>query len=308
MQERDYIEIEPPLIVGTPGLETHIQALQVQIDLPESPRQQAFLHTSPEFALKKILACGIDRVFSLGKVFRNAETTSRHNIEFTMLEWYRRGASDIEMMDETEALVRRVIRRLLGQPRLPSGTDLEPPFQRLSLRETFFNLGIDFDRLALGDAASFARAARDWGVRVPQDEAFDDIFHRVFIEKIEPLAGAVFVYDYPLELGCLARRHPQRPRYAQRFELFIDGLELCNGFAELTDPIEQRARFEAELKMRAQRGLAQYSIDEKFLTALPHMGEAAGNALGFDRLVMLALGAHSIADVIAIPTPSFFTK
>jgi lysyl-tRNA synthetase class 2 len=304
--ERGYLEIEPPALLPTTGLEIHISSLETSVRVPASLASGAtvarpgYLHTSPEYALKKLLACGYDRVFSVCKVFRDGEVSERHNVEFTMCEWYQVGADAEQLMQETEALVRALAARV------PTPPVLEAPFRRLSFRDAFLELGIDFDRIGEHDAAAFRDAAARV-VRVSPDDAFDDVFHRVCLEKIDPtLKGAVFVHDYPVELAVLSRRNPARQRYAERFELFVDGLELCNGFSELTDPVEQRARFVAEQDERRRRGLPVYALDEAFLTALSALPRCAGNALGLDRLVMLLSGAQSIDEVMAFSSRRLF--
>ncbi len=299
LETLDYIDVEPPGLVPACGLEIHIRALEVALtsapnELPGGRLDGlAYLHTSPEFAMKKLLASGYDRIYSLGKVWRAGEVSARHNHEFTLLEWYRAGFSAAQLMDETEALVKTVL-------------DRPERFARLRVADLFrTQAGIDFDALPIGDANAFALAATNAGVRVPEAEAWDDIFERVFLEKIT-LPGAVFIHDYPVELAVLARRSPSTPRYAERFELFVDGLELCNGFAELTDPFEQRERFIAEQAERRRRGLAVYPLDEDFLAALATLPEAAGNAIGVDRLIMLALGAKSIDEIMTFAAPRLF--
>lgn len=293
--ERAYIEVEPPALLPTSGLEIHISSLETSVRT-----QKAYLHTSPEYALKKIVACGFDRVFSACKVFRDGEVSERHNVEFTMIEWYQTGVDADALMAETEALVRACAALVPAPPQV-----LAAPFRRLSFREAFAALGIDFDAIAENDVAAFRAAAARAGVRTTDDDAFDDVFHRVCLEKIRT-EGAVFVHDYPVELAVLARRNPARPRYAERFELFVDELELCNGFSELTDPVEQRARFVAEQEERRRRGFPVYALDEAFLSALTALPRCAGNALGFDRLVMLLLGAKTIDEVLAFSTRRLF--
>jgi lysyl-tRNA synthetase class 2 len=304
--ERDYLEIEPPTLLPTTGLEIHISSLVSSVSAAtlqsKGERQKAYLHTSPELAMKKLVASGYDRIFAVCKVFRDGEVSERHNVEFTMLEWYRAHAHAEELMQETEALVRTLANTVAGAPRV-----LQQPFRRVSFREAFMALGINFDAIAEGDVQAFARAAERAGVRTANDDAFDDVFHRVCLEKIDPtLTGAVFVHDYPVELAVLARRNPARPRYAERFELFVDGLELCNGFGELTDATEQRSRFVAEQQERARRGLPVYPLDEPFLTALSTMPTCAGNALGVDRLVMLLLNERTIDAVLPFSTRRLF--
>jgi len=285
---RDYVEIEPPILVPAPGLEPNIAAVQAQVC-----GKRAYLHTSPEFAMKKLVAQGCERIYAMGRVFRDGEVSERHEPEFTMLEWYRVGADAASLMAETAELVSSVLGPL--------------SFERVSFADRFAELGIDFEQIAVGDTQAFAAAATRTGVRCADDDAFDDVFHRVCIEKIDDtLPRACFVTDYPVEQAVLAKKSSARPRFADRFEMFVDGLELCNGFAELTDPVEQRRRFIADQGERARRKLPVYPLDEAFLQAMATMPECAGNALGIDRLVMLALGEKDIAQVNAFSFRGLF--
>lgn len=288
-------------------MELHIAALEVEVRWNRQKRR-AYLHTSPEFAMKKMLGAGFDQLFTVTRVFRNDEVTERHNIEFSMLEFYEAGMDVVGMMDTTEALLRHCAvgfaLKELG------GVALELPFRRARVADLLReHAQIDLDLVAVGDAGAFADAARRAGIVVPQDEPFDDVFNRVYLEKIEAhLRGPIFIYDYPIELAVLARRNPLNPRYAERFELFVGDLELCNGFGELTDPVEQRARLVEEQQLRIARGLPGYPIDEGFLRALQTMPACAGNAVGVDRLVMVMTGAKNIAEISAFSSSSLFTS
>jgi lysyl-tRNA synthetase class 2 len=280
-EERGFLEVETPLVVPSPGLDLHLDALPVQTRAGER-----YLITSPEYQMKRLLAGGLERIFQIAKCFRNDELGERHQPEFSMLEWYRAFAGVEEVMCDTEELVARLARALSGRPILHSArgaVDVTPPWPRLSVREAFQRYcGLELDE-------------------VVHDE---ERFYRLLVEQIEPRLcelGAVFLYDYPASMASLARKKPADPRVAERFEAYVGGIELCNGFGELTDAAEQRARLLADQRARAARGLPVYPLDERFLDALAQgMPPSAGNALGLDRLWMLALGAAHIEDVIAI--------
>lgn len=282
-RERGFVEVETPLAVPSPGLDLHLSAVRV-----EASRDERYLITSPEYQMKRLLAGGLERVVQIGKCFRQGEVGARHQPEFTMLEWYRAWASVEDVMHDTEELVASIAspsgsaKRLL---RTAGGdVDVTPPWPRLTVREAF-------ERFAGVDALELER-----------DES---AFYRVLIDHVEPALstlGAVFLCEYPASMASLARQKPGNPRVAERFEAYVAGVELCNGFGELTDPIEQRARLERDQAARAAQGLPVYPIDERFMAALEEgIPPSGGNALGLDRLIMLALGAEHIEDVIAIP-------
>jgi lysyl-tRNA synthetase class 2 len=278
---RGFLEIETPLLVPSPGLDVHLDALSV------STRQGTrYLVTSPEYQMKRLLAGGLERIYQLGKCFRNDEVGTRHQPEFTMLEWYR-GFADVDaVMADTEQLVAELASAHSGAPVLHSAwgeVDVTPPWQRLTMREAF----------ARFCDVSMEEALRD-----------EELFFRKLVDQIEPrLAelGAVFLCEWPASLASLARRKPDDPSVAERFEAYVAGIELCNGFGELTDAHEQRARFLVDQTVRAERGLPVYPIDERFLSALAQgIPPSGGNALGVDRLLMLLLGAEHIEEVLAL--------
>ncbi|WP_104980499.1 EF-P lysine aminoacylase EpmA [Sorangium cellulosum] len=286
--ERGFLEVETPSMVPSPGLDLHLDAFVVEAARP------TFLITSPEYQMKRLLSGGVARCFQLARCFRRGELGDRHNPEFTMLEWYRAFASVDEVMSDTEVIVQRVADALgAGDTLAPSASGA-----RVSLRPPF-------PRIAVGDA--FARWAG-----VPADDAIalasrdEERFFRLLVDVVEPAIAAlphpVFLVDFPAPFASLARLKPGDPRVCERFELYVAGVELCNGFGELTDPVEQRARLAADQAARAARGKPVYPIDERFLDALEEgMPPAAGNALGVDRLVALCLGAKAIGDVLAFP-------
>jgi len=288
-----FVEVETPARVRSPGQEVHLQAM---------PAGEAhWLITSPEYHLKKLVAAGMPRLYELGRCWRAEETGPHHATEFTMLEWYRAEAPLAALADDCEALV-RVAFRAAGREPPP---EIGAPFTRTTVRELF----ADFAGIDLGgdeDPATLRAKAEAAGVSVGSARNWDDIFYQVFLDRIEPALaaeGPTFVFDWPAPLGALARPHPGDPRLVERFELYAGGLELANAFGELTDPVEQRRRFEEEARARAAKGFPVYPIDEALLAALPRMPPTAGIALGFDRLVMLALGAGQIGDVLAFLPP-----
>jgi len=290
---REFIEIEAPILVPSPGLELHLDAFAVE---------NRYLITSPEYQMKRLLAGGMQRIYSLGKVFRRKEAGAQHNPEFTMLEWYRAGASWSDIADDTEALVWQCARSV--DTRHAGRCALEPPWPRLTVGEACERWG----RVRVyGDedlATLRARiAAAGWRVAAEPDGGdWNDVFFTFFLDAVEPHLGfdePTLVYEWPRPLCALAREKPGDPRVVERFEVYAAGLELCNAFGELTDAVEQRRRLESDLAERRRRGLPEYPIDEKFLAALAEMPPSAGIALGVDRLAMLLFGAGDIREVLA---------
>jgi lysyl-tRNA synthetase class 2 len=266
------------------------------MEAPDGTRAPRFLHTSPEFACKKLLASGETAIFTLAKVWRNRERGPLHHPEFTMLEWYRAGASYETLMDDCAALLGATgveALRFRG-----ARCDPRAPPERLTVAEAFDrHAGIDL----FGDLPGQARAR---GVRLADDDTWADVFSRVMVERLEPKLGhgrATLLCEYPVSEAALARPKPGDPRVAERFELYACGVELANCFGELTDPVEQRRRFEADMAEKARLYGERYPIDEDFLAALAVMPPASGGALGFDRLVMLATGASRIEQVLWTP-------
>ena len=276
---RGYVEVETPILVPSPGLDLHLDAFQVTPD--------RFLSTSPEYQMKRLLVDGHARIYQITRAFRAGERGARHNPEFTILELYRAHAGVSEIMTDTEQLVARLTG---GVVRLGERVvDTRPPFRRMTVIEAY---------------AAFAGASRDETLRWAASD--EDRFYRVLVDEVEPaiekLDHALFLTDYPATQASLARKSPVDPAVAERFELYVAGLELCNGFGELTDPVEQRARFAKDQADRASAGKPIYPIDERFLEALEAgMPPSGGNAIGFDRLVALCCGTTTIGDVIAFP-------
>lgn len=304
---RGYREVETPCLVPAPGAEVHVRAFETRF-VPHlgagSPRA-LWLRTSPELAIKKLLAGGCGPVFELARVWRNGEVSARHAPEFTMLEWYRPGLSFDGLMEETEAYLRAVCPPVVGHGGIT--TDLRLPFERLTMAEAFRRHCNGLDILATeGDAARLHAAAAAAGLPPRPGESWEDLFFRLLLERVEPAIGrgrATFLTHWPAPQAALARRDPADPRAALRFELFVAGIELANAFDELTDAAEQRARFEeANAERRRLTGEHGWEVDEDLIAALAHgLPPTAGIALGFDRLAMLASGAPAIEDVLWLP-------
>ena len=310
--ERGFVEVETPALQRSPGLEPHLMAFATELHQPGAAPRPMFLHTSPEFAMKKLLVAGVPRLFQLTHCFRNGESGRVHHPEFTMLEWYRAGATYRDLMEDCEVLLRAAL-AASGAPRFTwQGRTADParPWTYMSVAEAFARFcRIDLLATAPDPLAPrldlLAEAARPLGIAPHEGDAWEDLLFRVFLERIEPELGIgapAILYDYPISMAALARPKPEDRRLAERFELYVAGLELANAFGELTDAEAQRRRFIADqAKKRARYGVV-YPIDEDFLAALAHgMPDSAGIALGVDRLVMLASGAERIEEVLWAP-------
>ncbi|HXT20968.1 MAG TPA: EF-P lysine aminoacylase GenX [Thermoanaerobaculia bacterium] len=326
--ERGVLEVETPLLGAATATYLHLASLSTTLAGP--PPRTLWLQTSPELHMKRLLAAGSGPIWQLGKAFRDGESGRRHNPEFTMLEWYRPGWDHHRLMDEVEELLRATLPRLVG----------EAAAETLTYREAFQrHAGVD---PFADEAATLQRRARELGVGADAgaDWPREEWLHLLFSAVVEPRCGwgrplplegqgeggigvgqntgegvgregaagsargggVTFVHDFPAAEAALARVRPGDPPLAERFEAFVAGVELANGYHELADPTEQRRRFDADRAARRARGLPDVPHDERLLAALAHgFPDCAGVALGFDRLVMLALGASSIEEVIAFP-------
>jgi elongation factor P--(R)-beta-lysine ligase len=306
--ERDFLEVETPALQISPGLEPHLMAFATElIAADQQSAQPLYLHTSPEFAMKKLLAAGLPRIFQLAHVFRNGERASTHHPEFTMLEWYRTGDYDGVIADTTALM--RALAAVAGNAKVAwrgLACDLAAEPALLTVQDAFARHAGGIDLLAtVGDMGALIAEARRIGVRVGERDRWDDLVLRILAERIEPHLGAgrpTFLIEYPVEMAALARVKPGDARVAERVELYISSVEIANGFGELTDAEEQRRRFTADIDLKERLYGARYPIDEEFLAALAHgIPESAGIALGFDRLVMLLAGADHIEDVLWAP-------
>jgi lysyl-tRNA synthetase class 2 len=284
---RGFLEVDTPLLVRAPALEVHLDAIAAS---------DGYLITSPEFQMKRMLAAGFEKIYQVCKCFRDHERGAHHAREFTMIEWYRAGATLDAIREDTEQLVHLACGGRAGT------VDTTPPWPRMTVRDamsTWAGVRVEGDE----PAAELVAKVRAAGIECAPDLAWDDAFFTAFVARVDPAIAALdrplILEDWPAPLAALARRSPTDPRTALRFEAYVGGLELANAFDELCDPAEQRARFVADQHTRASRGKPVYPLDEKLLAELGAMSPSAGIALGFDRLVMLAAGVPSIDRVIA---------
>ncbi len=306
----DFVEVETAALQVSPGNETHLHAFATELIGPGGERAPLYLRTSPEFACKKLLAAGESRIFDFARAFRNRERGALHHPEFTLLEWYRAGAPYEMLMDDCAALLAEAARAAGATHFTFRGKSIDPLAapERVTVADAFARHA-NIDILAtvsagIGDVVQFAAAAERAGVAIAADDTWGDIFSRILAERVEPHLGierATILYEYPLPLAALARNKPGSEQVAERFELYACGVELANGFGELTDPDEQRARFETAMAEKQRIHGERYPVDEDFLAALAQMPPSSGVALGFDRLVMLAAGAMRIEQVIWAP-------
>jgi elongation factor P--(R)-beta-lysine ligase len=308
-----FTEVQTPALQVSPGLEPHLKAFATQLHDPrDGGMHPHYLHTSPEFAMKKLLAGGMERIWQLAPVFRDGERGATHHPEFAMLEWYRAGATYRDLMVDCEKLL-RAAQAAAGATALSRDgktADARLPFERLSVAEAFLRY-VNIDILATApdpahpDFALLAAVAERIGIVPHPGDDWEALYFRIFLDRIEPHLGIgapTILFDYPVSMAALSRRKPDDPRLAERFELYVCGLELANAFQELTDPEEQRARFLADQARKQALYGETYPIDEDFLAALEHgLPNCAGIALGFDRLVMLCTGAAHIEDVLWAP-------
>jgi lysyl-tRNA synthetase class 2 len=310
-ETRDFVEVETPALQVSPGNEAHLHAFATEAISPSGERTPLYLRTSPEFAAKKLLAAGERRTFELARVWRNRERGPLHHPEFTLLEWYRVGESYETLMADCAGLLALAAEAAGVDVLSFRGQAIDPLTEpdRMTLAEAFDGFaGIDLLATVHAggetDRGALAAAAQGQGIRTASDDTWADVFSRVLVEKIEPHLGckrATILCDYPVSEAALARPKASDPRVAERFELYACGVELANCFGELTDPAEQRRRFEVEMMEKARVYGERYPVDEDFLDALATMPEAAGGALGLDRLVMLATGASQIEQVLWAP-------
>ena len=312
-EENAFVEVDTPALQVSPGMEPHLQAFATELVGPHpDDRLRLHLHTSPEFAMKKLLVAGLPRIYQIAHVFRNGERSATHSPEFSMLEWYRAGEGYRTLIRDCEDMLRESA-VAAGRTRFEFRGMACDPFKDwrvLTVQDAFLEYaGIDlletFDGTHDPDPAPLAAAARGIGIHPHDGDRWEDIVFRIMFDRIEPHLGEgvpCVLTDYPVCMAALSRPKPEDPRLAERFELYACGLELANAFGELTDAAAQRARFEADMALKERLYGDRFPVDEDFLAALEHgMPESSGIALGFDRLVMLCSGAESIDEVLWLP-------
>ncbi|MBI4992882.1 MAG: EF-P lysine aminoacylase GenX [Candidatus Magasanikbacteria bacterium] len=312
-----FTEVDTPNIVKVPGQEPYLSPMSVKLHNERGEEFSGYLHTSPEYTMKKMLAAGFDRIFSLGKCYRDYESFGgTHNPEFTMLEWYRAESDYRLIMDDVEGLVGFVIQKLMEHGTLNTEhrtknicSMLHAPCSiRISMRDLWKKIvGVELDGYLTSEKMFELCVERKYNVN--SSESYEDLFYRIFLNEIEPKLkemGAVIVYDYPAQMAALSRLSASDPRYAERFEVYVNGMELANAFSELTDAGEQLKRLQEEQKLRQKLGKDVYDIDKEFVSAVGQMPSSAGIALGVDRLVQIFASCQNIENVITLPAAKLF--
>jgi lysyl-tRNA synthetase class 2 len=304
---REYLETDAPLLTPCPTLDANILPVGAEVRSEKGMPLRLFLHTSPEYAMKKLLAAGAEKIYFLGKVFRDGECTPLHNPEFTMLEWYRANAVYTDIMDETEALIRDAAVQLLKSERIlfqDKAIDLSPPWPRVTVKDLFLTkIGLELEPNT--DLTGLKNTADRLGIYFHPEDDWETVFLRIFMEKIEPGLGVpqpVFIKDYPLQLGLNAKRKEDTPGWTERLELYIGGLEIANGYTELTDADEQKKRFESDQERKFREMGKRLPIDEELIDALRlGLPPCSGIAFGVDRFLMLLTNQKRIQDVLLFP-------
>lgn len=291
---REFLEVETPILQISPGLEPHLKAFKTVLEAPDGTERVMYLHTSPEFAMKKLLAAGTPRLFQMARTFRNGERSETHHPEFTLLEWYRSDADYRDLMDDVEALFTAI-----GLATSVERLTVQEAFIRYAQCDVLATVSDPFDRDPFPDL--LRKEACQRGIFCGEDDRWEDIFFRIFLEKIEPYLGQTIpciLTDWPASMAALSRRSETDLRVCERFEVYYKGVELANAFSELTDPEEQRQRFMHDMDVKERLYGVRYPVDEDFLQAVAQLPRCAGIALGIDRLVMVATGAERIEDVL----------
>ena len=302
-----FAEVDTAILQVAPGADLHTSAFATTLVGPDGRAQPRYLHASPEYSCKKLLAAGEQRIFTLARVFRNRDRGPLHHPEFTMLEWYRAGEPYERLIEDCQTIAALAARAAGASLLQWRGATCDPaaPVERLTVTEAFArHAGVDLDAAIAGGREAFARQAEAVGVGVRPDDGWSDIFSKIVSARIEPNLGLgrlTALDRYPASEAALARLCADNPRFAERFELYACGVELANAFGELTDPHEQRRRFLCEQEERSRLYGEAHPLDEDLLDALAHMPAASGAALGADRLIALACGAPSIEHVMWTP-------
>ncbi len=312
---REFHEVETPLLVRSPGTEPYLEVFETAIHFAEGDHERAFLLTSPEYSMKKLLVAGMKNIFQISKSFRNGEgRSSKHNHEFTILEYYRTDADYTKLMTDLEELFLFLIQKIKASSETKMSyqknlLDFSTPWPRMSVSEAFQQwVGVSSDQLL--DRNALAEAAEKRGYQVTTETTWEEIYNQLFLNEIEPkfpIDRPLFLYDYPITQAALSRPKKDDPRFAERFELYIAGVEIGNAFSELNDPNEQERRLRAEVEERKKLGKVEYGIDEDFIQAL-HAGmpDSAGIAIGVDRVIMLLADTPSIHETMFFPISEIF--
>jgi len=298
--QQNFVEVETPLIVAAPDQQPTLTLMQTEVLNERGKKFVGYLQTSPEYTMKKMLAAGYEKIFSLGKVFRNQESFGgTHNPEFTMIEWYRANTDFYALMTDVEQMCNHV----LGQINKPQWE-----FKRVHMRELWQKfVGVNLDEYVTTE--SMRPLCESLGYKPAADEEYEDLFYRIFLNLIEPELAkmpAVIIHHYPLPMAALSRRSEKEPGYAERFEVYINGIELANAYSELTGADEQRARLNNEYAARVRHSKQIVPIDEEFISAVGQMPPAAGIALGIDRLVQAMLGVDEINAILPLSAAHLF--
>jgi lysyl-tRNA synthetase class 2 len=306
----NFLEVETPLIVRYPGQEPYLSPMKVKVNNEKGESFDGYLHTSPEYAMKKMLAAGFDNIFSICKTFRDEESFGgTHNPEFTMIEWYRKNADYFNIMDDTENLFKFISTKKISGFDEKFVKKIQQPWLRKSMKEIWQEfVGVNLDEYLTTE--KMAQLCREKGLDIENGLEYEDYFYALFLNLIEPKLGfdaPVFIYLYPKQMAALAKFSAEDSRYAERFELYIDGLELANAFSELTEAKEQRERLLEERALRGKLGKEIFALDEDFLQALEmELPKMAGIALGVDRLIQIFLACKNIDNVLTLPMSKLF--
>jgi lysyl-tRNA synthetase class 2 len=304
---QDFTEVETPLLVRLPGQEPNLSPMPVSFHNEKNILYSGYLHTSPEYAMKKMLAAGFTKIFSICKCFRDHESFGGlHNPEFTMIEWYRTQADFTKIMDDIDGLLRYLISHLSFK--IPSLLANFEKCERIHMRDLWQKyIGINLDSYL--DRSSLYQLCLEKKYNVKKDEKYEELFYRIFLNEIEPHLGEknpTIVHHYPGPMAALAKLSDTEPGYAERFELYLNGIELANAFSELTNSEEQLTRLEQEQKERQKMKKDTYDIDKEFIKAVALMPPSAGIALGVDRLIQIFTGCKNIDDVLVLPASILF--
>lgn len=302
----NFLEVESPLIVKYPGQEPNLSPVELNIIDERGQIFPGFLHTSPEYTMKKMLAAGFERIFFLGKCFRNEESFGgTHNPEFTMLEWYRTEVSLEKIMDDVENLFNFVSEKIYEQKIISEKLFFN--FERISMKDLWQEcVKVNLDDYL--DRENLLKLCQSKNYNPSVDENYETLFYRIFLNEIEPKLKNrnIIIYNYPAVMASLSRVATDAPGYAERFEAYVDGVEICNAFGELVDGQEQKKRLLGEKIERKRQGKTVFDVDEEFISALDQMPPSSGIALGVDRLVMVLLSCQNINNVIPLPASELF--